>query len=378
MVKANTSVISERVLEVIRRCQNALSQRDDPFIEENTEALKTNLGRIADSFCGSCIGYHSRVYYRGLQTPAPGDHFSVEWGLMDTWGGPRSGNWIEYSPEQIQRAAFSGIAGDFQRRLKTISDTAKQTFEESRDTLLTIVSVLLDKEKTTTLERLRDEIKDTEILGSASKFAQAMMPRGQFMSRDSTAVTQGILVPPHIAIQAEQIAMLSPFGGLESLIKCGKSVLGYMEIHDMVDKDTVKKADRVFIGHGKSALWRELKDFLQDRLHLSWEEFNRESPAGHATVERLQAMLDNSCFAFLVMTAEDEHGDKTLHARENVIHEAGLFQGHLGFKKAIILLEEGCSEFANIEGLGEIRFPKGNISAAFEEVRRVLEREKII
>ena len=50
--------------------------------------------------------------------------------------------------------------------------------------------------------------------------------------------------------------------------------------------------------------------------------------------------------AFLVLTAEDEQTDGTLHARENVIHEAGLFQGRLGFEKAIILLEEGCQEFS--------------------------------
>ena len=49
--------------------------------------------------------------------------------------------------------------------------------------------------------------------------------------------------------------------------------------------------------------------------------------------------------AFLVMTAEDEQPDGTLRARDNVIHEAGLFQDRLGFKRAIILLEEGCEEF---------------------------------
>ena len=82
--------------------------------------------------------------------------------------------------------------------------------------------------------------------------------------------------------------------------------------------------------------------------------------------------------AFLVMTAEDEQTDGTLHARENVIHEAGLFQGKLGFERAIILLEEGCQEFSNIHGLGQIRFPKGNIKAAFEDIREVLKREGII
>ena len=62
----------------------------------------------------------------------------------------------------------------------------------------------------------------------------------------------------------------------------------------------------------------------------------------------------------------------------NVIHEAGLFQGNLGFDKAILLLEEGCQEFSNIQGLGQIRFPKGNIKASFEDVRRVLEREGVL
>jgi len=89
-------------------------------------------------------------------------------------------------------------------------------------------------------------------------------------------------------------------------------------------------------------------------------------------------MLDAAEFAFLVMTAEDTHSDNTAHARENVVHEAGLFQGRLGFKRAIILLEQGCAEFSNIHGLTVIRFPKGDLKPAFEGIRRVLERENII
>jgi predicted nucleotide-binding protein len=89
-------------------------------------------------------------------------------------------------------------------------------------------------------------------------------------------------------------------------------------------------------------------------------------------------MLDNAGFAFLIMTAEDEQADGRFRARENVVHEAGLFQGRLTFKKAIILLEDGCEEFSNIVGLGQIRFPTGHIKAAFDEIRAVLEREGLI
>lgn len=56
-------------------------------------------------------------------------------------------------------------------------------------------------------------------------------------------------------------------------------------------------------------------------------------------------MLHASAIAFLVMTGEDELKGGKVHARMNVIHEAGLFQGRLGFTKAIVLLEEGCEEF---------------------------------
>lgn len=138
------------------------------------------------------------------------------------------------------------------------------------------------------------------------------------------------------------------------------------------------EGSRVFIGHGRSPLWRELKDFLQDRLCLPWDEFNREAVAGITTFERISGMLDSASFAFLIMTGEDQHSDASTHARQNVVHEVGLFQGRLGPKKAIILLEEGCAEFSNIVGLSQIRFPIGRISAVFEEIRRVLEREGII
>ncbi len=136
--------------------------------------------------------------------------------------------------------------------------------------------------------------------------------------------------------------------------------------------------DRVFIGHGRSLQWLVLKDFLENRLQLKVEEFNRVSSVGIAVSQRLSGLLDSALFAFLVMTAEDEQIDKSKHARENVIHEVGFFQGRLGFPRAATLVEDGCEMFSNMDGLGHIKFPQGNISTAFEEVRKVLERERIV
>jgi hypothetical protein len=144
------------------------------------------------------------------------------------------------------------------------------------------------------------------------------------------------------------------------------------------EQEVALAGGRIFIGHGRSRVWRDLKDYLHDRLGLEWDEFNRESVAGISTSERLETMLGNAAFAFIVMTAEDQTAAGALNPRMNVVHEAGLFQGKLGFRKAIVLLEEGCEEFSNIVGLGQIRFPVGNIDAVRDEIRQVLEREGLV
>ena len=136
-------------------------------------------------------------------------------------------------------------------------------------------------------------------------------------------------------------------------------------------------ATKIFIGHGHSAAWRDLKDFIS-KLGLTHDEFNAVPTAGVTNIDRLSEMLNDAAFAFLVLTAEDEQASGEMQARMNVIHEAGLFQGKLGFEKAIILLEEGCKEFSNITGLGQLRFPRGAIKSIFEDIRDVLKRESIL
>jgi hypothetical protein len=205
-----------------------------------------------------------------------------------------------------------------------------------------------------------------------------MAPKGKVMSRDINATQAGFMTPPHIFVMAKVNAIRSPFTACDELGKLARRVASHLENLEKRQRREARIGIKVFIGHGQSRVWKDLKDFIQDRLHLPWDEFNRIPVAGVSNMARLSQMLDDAAIAFLIMTGEDEQADNKIHARMNVVHEVGLFQGRLGFEKAIVLLEDGCEEFSNINGLGQVRFPKGNITAAFEEIRRVLERENLI
>jgi predicted nucleotide-binding protein len=140
-------------------------------------------------------------------------------------------------------------------------------------------------------------------------------------------------------------------------------------------KEGTKASPVIFIGHGRSPEWKDLKNHLHDQHGLTVEAYETGSRAGHTIRDILDDMLAKSSFALLVMTGEDTTEDGDLRARENVVHELGLFQGKLGFNRAIALLEHGTSEFSNLQGIQQIRFTKGNIREVFGDVLAVLRRE---
>lgn len=374
----NKRKITEQILNVISTAEDMVQLNQSTYFKQNADKINQNLKRVSSAFSDSWLGYHANVYYQDFKVPIPGDRFSPEWGLMSLYGSRGTGNWSEMTYDQVKSVVMADVDKDYEERLNEISQAAKAAFFEAHGSLKLLLAVLIENKSTPMLEEIQKEV--TQISGyiEPNKIITHLSPKGTLISRDSTAYSQGTKVPPHVKIDAWYMSQLSPFTGLFKVIQKGNKLRNYMDMHDLIEHKIMVEGSKVFIGHGSSPLWRELQAFLSNRLHLDWDEFNREPTAGLATKERLQAMMDVSCFAFLVMTAEDEHANTTLHARENVVHEVGLFQGKLGFRRAIVLLEKGCSEFSNITGLSQIRFPKGNISAAFEEIRQVLEREGMI
>lgn len=340
------------------------------------DALEDAAELVAKSFSGSWQGYHARIYYEGFKPPPVGSHFS-EWGLMDTYMNITKGDWSEYDIEHVLRHIRALAGNPDITEVHSLVKQAVEVFEFSRSELVSIIQNELDDRSDSFLERLKAKAEEIRVV-SASQLAQAMAPQAGIRTLDSVAVGQPAQVPPHIAVIAEVKSIRHALSVCNMAADIAKKAASHLERKSRKRKAMDRIGTNVFIGHGRSHAWRDLKDFVQDRLRLPWDEFNRVPVAGLTNIARLSEMLDAAAIAFVVMTAEDEMADGATQARMNVIHEAGLFQGRLGFTKAIVLLEDGCQEFSNIQGLGQIRFPKGNISAVFEAIRQVLEREGVI
>jgi hypothetical protein len=132
---------------------------------------------------------------------------------------------------------------------------------------------------------------------------------------------------------------------------------------------------RVFLGHGHSGLWRDLKDHLADQQGIDVHAYETGIRAGHLVRDVLDGLLRSSTMALLVLTAEDETAEGEMRARENVVHEVGLFQGRLGWDRAIALVEDGVTPFSNMQGINVIKFGAGNIRETYGDVVATIRRE---
>ena len=369
----------EELFDLAKKLEAAAQNGDEKEVSSPLAALKESAGKVKNSFSGSWLGYHSRVYYDGLKPVPAGANFSQEWGLQDlsfTSLGSR-GDWREYQFDQVVDYILQEAGRPDLSPAYAAQKGANEIFDRAKSEIVSILETELSTRADTFLSKLKVDLEQLEPL-SKVEVERHWSPKGQIMTRDMIAMGQGSLVPPHIDVLAAAVSIQHSFGICRAAAEIARKAASHLERKGRKKVVAERIGTNVFIGHGRSLLWRTFKDFIQDRIGLPWDEFNRVPVAGVTNIARLSEMLDAAAIAFLVMTAEDEMADGAMQARMNVVHEAGLFQGRLGFTKAIVLLEEGCEEFSNIQGLGQIRFPSGNIGATFEEVRRVLEREGLV
>ena len=368
----------DELLGIARDLEQLASRGRDPEVRGPLDRLKQAAEEVGKAWSRSWMGYHANVYYRDLQPPPPGAHFNPEWGMMPAVFVPErtTGDWIEYDPDQVSNLIYKRAGSPNMEMLRDFDRLAGAEFSSQKSNLLSIIEIEMEYSNSHFLADHKEAVSKLSLVPEY-QYLESWKP-GERISRDTKAVFQGFWVPPHERILAQVVSMQTTMNNIVSLTEIVGQVASHISRQHRQPIKRSLQGTSVFIGHGHSHIWRELKDFLEDDLGLLVHEFGGVPTAGVTITSRLSAMLDSAAMAFLVMTGEDGQPDGALRARENVVHEAGLFQGRLGFERAIVLLEDGCEKFSNNAGLLHIKFPKSNVRASFQDIRKVLEREGIL
>lgn len=147
--------------------------------------------------------------------------------------------------------------------------------------------------------------------------------------------------------------------------------------HDFIASlDSQRRLDAlprgVFIAHGGSPEWVAAKLFIEERLKIPAYSFESSSWGGHQVTEALTDCLDRCSFAICVLTAEDLTDDGRRLARQNVVHEVGLFQGRYGFDRVLMLVEDGCDFVPAVAEPYALRFPRHAVQHTFYQLEATL------
>ncbi len=322
--------VIDDIVRLAKRCERAAQRFNQEPMRGVNEALVQAIRLVESAWGGSWLGYQANVYTFDLHARYPGEYFDTQYGQ------PVRGKWAEFSYEGIveqilERAKLNRSESD---QIQVVAGEVEAIVQDTKDELLPLCDAVLSSVDDPRLRELADAIRKLPLRSMQADLLVSMMPRNPRLINDMRALQGGMQAPPHLGLECWLISQNSTAHYAGELAKQARYIARYLEKSMKMKGRTVAKLDGpIFIGHGHSVLWHNLRDFIRDRLQLPWEEFNREPQAGRTNKERLTELLDRCPFAFLIMTAEDEQKDGKHHARMNVIHEAGLFQGRYGFER---------------------------------------------
>jgi hypothetical protein len=72
------SELSQKLAGQASTLEQIAKKVSSPQISEQIVRLRDMANQVGRAWCGSWIGYQSRVYYENLVPPPPGAHFSSE------------------------------------------------------------------------------------------------------------------------------------------------------------------------------------------------------------------------------------------------------------------------------------------------------------
>ena len=232
-----------------------IASRIDEY-SEVIEAIEDAVSEARKAHSGSWLGYHSRVYYNGLQPPPPGAVFDPASGLRERFCNDTRGDWAEFSYDKIYDGLKSVVDESSFDGMAEVAGAARPTVVEIREKLISLLTAIKERAENQYIEKLLKDAQNAKIF-STKDFVDYYRPSGQFMSRDTAAIHNGLQTPPHIALYSVVQALQSPFNVANQLSKIAARAKEHILHRKSSTAHATSGGGHVFIGHGRSSAWRE-------------------------------------------------------------------------------------------------------------------------
>jgi hypothetical protein len=228
------------LLAKVKALQETLAP-DLSGIQKSSAAVTEAAQKIAASWSGSSMGYHSELYYSDFEPPPLGVEFSPEWGGIH--GIPA--DWQKRLPDEVKER-IEKLSGVRIAILETSTDDALRRAKALQSEIVTEISGLhlqpgLEQEK-----KLLTNLEKFTWGSTAHEYIDANLPK-QFITRDSEAYYQGVRLSAHlhfagIAFQkrSESVAVEEFFKAAARLLRQVELNVGPMGLCDGADQQPVK------------------------------------------------------------------------------------------------------------------------------------------
>lgn len=180
---------------------------------------------ILDSWSGSWVGFHSSLYYKNYTKPDWKNMFDSEWGSIN--GIPN--DWQEKTYEDILDYANRHYKGTSIEKIEENVEKIKEESENLQNKFVTDINGILMGKDVDELKQKIDEIDGIKWGYSTSKYIEALRPKN-VMSRDTFAISQGLIAPPHLCYQSAILSTKSRIEDIEKFIKLSNNLIRLIEI----------------------------------------------------------------------------------------------------------------------------------------------------
>lgn len=219
--------------------------------------------------------------------------------------------------------------------------------------------------------RLRHPLQESELedaTGAGDVFAAAVLS-------SLTSIRLKVELGAYLGLSLAQVKAAQTSSGEFVLPDLSRGFLGRIETLKTVESPASKG---VFLVHHNSPYRDIVRRFIEHDCGLPVYETSSADISASGFTMLLDGLLPRCGFAVCLLGKNEAMADGRARADQNVVYQAGFFQGKYGFGRVAMLTEDGCDGFSNIAGIIRLDFTAPQVDATFIGLRSMLQREGLM